>query len=390
MSRLLLFALLVILGALLAAPVFAQEDDVASPTVPATSNADMQLGVLLAPKAFRAAAERVRPSIVRIEGFGGVAGSVGAAGVQPPGEGPTTGLVISPDGYILTSTFNFIRKPPVITVVLPDGQRKVAELLGRDETRKICVLKVGGVSNLPVPTFADRDKVKVGQWAVALGVGFGGSEPAPTAGIVSATSRISAKAIQTDANLSPANYGGPLIDIEGRVIGLCVPLSPQSRDEAAGAEWYDSGIGFAVPIAENAERIEALKRGENLHYPFLGIKVKAFGEPPRGVQVEEVVAGSPAEKGGIAKGDIVVAIDQVEPLDPTHFATLVGRHVAGETAKIDFRRGDEQKSVEVELAVMPKDAPKPTKADEPIMPSGENQPQSKPPSPAQPPPSESP
>src|SRR5262249_6864157 len=91
-------------------------------------------GILLAPKAFRVAAAKVQPSLVRIEGFGGIAAGSDGGGYQQPGEGPTTGLVISPDGYIITSTFNFLRKPPVITVVTADSQRHVAQLLGRDET----------------------------------------------------------------------------------------------------------------------------------------------------------------------------------------------------------------------------------------------------------------
>src|SRR4029079_13955269 len=89
-------------------------------------------GTLLAPKAFRAAAAKVEPSLVRIEGFGGVAAGSGGGGYQQPGEGPTTGLIIPDDGYIVTTPFNFLRKPPVITMVMPDGKRRVAKLLGRD------------------------------------------------------------------------------------------------------------------------------------------------------------------------------------------------------------------------------------------------------------------
>ncbi|MCI0356859.1 MAG: S1C family serine protease, partial [Planctomycetaceae bacterium] len=222
--------------------------------LPAVAHADDPLpaltrGTLLAPKAFRAAAAKVQPSLVRIEGFGGIAAGVDGGGYQAPGEGPTTGLVLSSDGYVVTSTFNFLRKPPIITVVTPDGRRHVAKLLGRDETRKLCILKVDGVNGWPVPELASRDKLKVGQWVVATGIGFGAAQPALSAGIISATSRISGRAVQTDVNLSPANYGGPLIDLEGRVVGICAPLSPHGAGEAAGAEWYDSGIGFAVPLA---------------------------------------------------------------------------------------------------------------------------------------------
>src|SRR5262249_28458348 len=155
---------------------------------------------------------------------------------------------ISSDGYIVTSTFNFLRKPPVITVVLADGQRHVARLLGRDETRKLCLLKIDGVTNLAVPQIAPRAELRVGQWTIAIWLGLGGPQPEIWAGILSATSRISGKAVQSDANTSPANYGGPLVDLDGRVIGICVPLTPGAQQEAAGAQWYDSGIGFAVPL----------------------------------------------------------------------------------------------------------------------------------------------
>ena len=314
-------------------------------------------GTLLAPKAFRAAAGKVQPSLVRIEGFGGIAPGAGGGGYQAPGEGPTTGIIISEGGYILTSTFNFLRKPPIITVVLPSGRRHIAQLLGRDETRKICLLKVDGVSDLPVPQFAPRDEVKVGQWAVAIGVGFGADQPALSAGIISATSRISTKAIQTDANTSPANYGGPLVDLEGRVIGVCVPLSPGSRDEAAGAEWYDSGIGFAVPLDGLDEILGRLKAGETLKHGFLGVAAEPYGEPPTGVQIKEIVPDSPAAKAGLEKGDKILSIAGAEVIDVTHLRSVLGRHFAGEQVEIAIRRGDEEKKVTAELAIPPPPAP---------------------------------
>jgi serine protease Do len=314
-------------------------------------------GTLLAPKAFRAAAAKVQPSLVRIEGFGGIAPGAGDGGYQAPGEGPTTGIIISEGGYILTSTFNFLRKPPIITVVLSSGRRHVAQLLGRDETRKICLLKVDGVSDLPVPQFAPRDEIKVGQWAVAIGVGFGAEQPALSAGIISATSRISTKAIQTDANTSPANYGGPLVDLEGRVIGVCVPLSPGSRDEAAGAEWYDSGIGFAVPLDGLDELLGRLKAGETLKHGFLGVTAEPYGEPPTGVQIKELVPDSPAAKAGLEKGDKILSIAGAEVIDVTHLRSVLGRHFAGEQVEIAIRRGDEEKRVRAELAIPPPPAP---------------------------------
>ena len=313
-------------------------------------------GIRLAPQRFRQAVDKVGPAIVRIEGFGGVV-SAKTGGYAAPGEGPTTGLVISSDGHILTSTFNFLRQPPVITVVRANGQRHVAQLVGRDDTRKICLLKVEGADDWPVPEFAPRDSLKVGQWAVAIGVGFGAAERVISAGIISATSRVSGKAVQTDANTSPANYGGPLVDLDGRVIGICVPLSPGSRDTAAGAQWYDSGIGFAVPLDGLDQVTARLKAGDHLQHAFLGIRAKPYGNPPTGAEIEEVIAGAPAATAGLVAKDRIVMFGGSKVLDVPHLATLIGRFVAGDSVDLAINREGEKESFTIKLTTPPPPAP---------------------------------
>lgn len=345
---------------------------IAAPSVAQNSSDSLSRGTLLAPKAFRAAAAQVQPSLVRIEGFGGIAAGVDGGGYQAPGEGPTTGVVLSSDGYVITSTFNFLRKPPIITVVTADGKRHVAKLLGRDETRKLCVLKVDGASGWPVPEFAPRENLKVGQWVVAAGIGYGAQEPAISAGIVSATSRISTKAVQTDANLSPANYGGPLVDLDGRVVGICVPLTPQGDNDAAGAEWYDSGIGFAVPLAGLETVITAMKEGQTLRAGFLGVQAEPQGDPPAGAIVKEIVPDSPAAKADVKTGDRLVSLEGVEILDPAHLASVIRRYLAGDHVTIVLERGEEHRTIEVELAVRPATPTKPLPT--PPMPGGEPKP----------------
>ena len=328
------------------------------PAEPSAEKMALLRGTLLAPKAFRGAAKKVQPTLVTIEGFGGLAaGSGQTKGIHAPGEGPTTGLVISSDGYIVTSTFNFIRKPPIITVRLPSGERKVAKLLGRDETRRICLLKVDGASGLVVPEMAPRDELAVGQWAVALGIGYGDAEPALTAGIISATSRIGTKAVQTDANLSPANYGGPLVDLDGRVIGICVPLSPGGQQEGAGSEWYDSGIGFAVPLAGLEKVIEAMKEGKTLQKAFLGVQSQPTGTPPSGATIVTVVPDSPAAKAGLTKDDKLISLDGTEIMDVTHLSSVIARYIAGDKVELVYQRGEEKKTITVELAVAPPPPP---------------------------------
>lgn len=323
---------------------------------PAPSVSVLSKANLLAPKAFRAASKKVLPSLVTIESFGGVSGA--AAGVGLPGDGPTTGLIVSPDGYIITSTFNFLKRPPVITVVFRDGKRHVAKLLGRDDTRKLCLLKVDDVENLPVPEFVPRSELKVGQWAVAVGVGYGDANPALSAGIISATSRISGKAVQTDANTSPANYGGPLVDLDGRVIGVCVPLSPGSKEVAAGVEWYDSGIAFAVPLSGAEQLIAALKEGKTLVPGQLGVQPKPPAEGG-GAGIAKVQKDTPADKAGLKEEDVILAISGEIVLDPTHLRTVLGRYYAGDKVKVRYKRGVEEKEVEVELAVVPDPPPMP-------------------------------
>ncbi len=320
-----------------------------------------------APAAFRAAAERVMPSVVTIETYGGSgvpARSRGGriAGFSRPGEGPTTGLVVSPDGYILTSTYNFIRRPNIITVVLDDGSRHVAKLRGRDQTRKLCVLKIDTDAPLAAAAIAPVDALRVGQWAVSVGVGYGGQEAAMSAGILSALGRVSGRAVQTDANISPANYGGPLVDVTGRVIGVCVPLSPGGDHAMAGVQWYDSGIGFAVPLDGLDEVLDRLKKGQTIQRGRLGIIARPVSTG-QGVRIVRIAPHSPATAAGLHEGDVITAVDGEKVLDLFALRAAIGRYVAGDTIKIDITGEDQRRSVEVTLEPGPFKFPKP-RADE--------------------------
>ncbi len=339
-------------------PGFAVAQDVSPSLEPIDPQAELQ-GTLLAPRAFRAAAEAIKPQMVRIETFGGLTAQAAGAGGFRPGEGPTTGVIVSADGLILTSTFNFLKKPPIITVVLPSGDRKVAQMRGKDETRKLCLLKIETTESLPVPQWVPRDELRVGQWAIALGVGFGEKEAALSAGIISAVHRMGDKAVQTDANLSPANYGGPLIDIEGRLIGICVPLSPGGNEAAAGAEWYDSGIGFAVPLPPEHKIFTALKEGKTLERGFLGVQTKQLEKHAPGAEVLKIVPKSGAETAKLAEKDIIVAVDGTPALDPTHLTSLMQRYVAGDELELEVRRGEETLKLKATLGKVPPPEAKP-------------------------------
>jgi serine protease Do len=310
------------------------------------------VGIRVAPKAFRAAAARISPSLVTIESFGGssaIAGRIG--GIRQRGEGNTTGLVISPDGLIVTSSFNFIEQPKVITVITHDGNRHVARVLGRDDTRRICLLKMDDVEGLPVPEQVPAGQIFVGQWAISVGVGYGDTNPAISSGIISALGRFAGKAIQTDANISPANYGGPLVDLEGRVLGICVPMSGEGQELASGVEWYDSGIGFAIPLAGLEPVLERMSRGIHIQRAFLGIQSENSESEagPEGVLVTSIVRGSAAEKSGLQVGDVLLKLNDRPIPNIAELRTAIGDFYAGDKVIMVFRRGADEQTKEIEL-----------------------------------------
>jgi serine protease Do len=266
------------------------------------------------------------------------------------GSGPTTGLIVSEDGYILSSAFNFVQQAASVVVTLPNGEKKAARVVARDRSRMLVLLKVDAAEPLTAAVAVPHEQMRVGQWALAVGRTFDASQPNVSVGILSAANRIWSKAIQTDAKVSPANYGGPLIDIQGRVLGILVPLSPQQHNEIAGAEWYDSGIGFAIPLADLAEPIERLKQGTDLYRGILGITLKGtniFADP---AVVATSVSNSPAAKAGLKPGDRVIEIDGQPVERQTHLKHVLGPKYAGETVHIVVRRGDQELAFDIELA----------------------------------------
>lgn len=261
-------------------------------------------------------------------------------------DGPTTGIIYSADGYIITSSFNFIRDPILISATLADGRRLVAELVARDQVRKIALLKVDA-SSLPVPRWADPRDVSVGQWAIALGLGFGGELPAVTVGIISAHNRMHGNAIQTDAKLSPANYGGPVCDLHGRVVGIAVPMA-QRPGELAGIDMYDSGVGFVIPKPRVDEIVAVLRTGKSVYRGWLGIQLDP--EVRDAVVVGRVAIPSPVHAAGIEAGDIIL---EAEGKPIRHFGHLVQALYmipAGDGVHLHLKRGDREFDKVVTLA----------------------------------------
>lgn len=261
-------------------------------------------------RAFRAAVERVAPAVVRVEAVGVSATGDGAEAA--PASGPSTGLVVGAEGWIIATEFAVPRDLAEAIVVLQPAAggataRAAAKVVGRDVSRGIVLLKVDPPFPLAaVTTAVPRSELAVGQWTIAVGRAWAAAAPNVAVGVLSATDRAWGKAVQTDAAVSPANYGGPLVDIEGRVIGILAPLPADTAGMSQGTELYDSGIGFAVPLADVLRVLPKLKQAATLSPGLLGITYRSRDTMTGAPTIATVRAGSPAALAGLRPGDRIV------------------------------------------------------------------------------------
>ena len=294
--------------------------------------------------AFKQAAALADPSVVRIETVGGL----DQVDDVLLGNGPTSGVVVSADGFIISSSFNFVGKPTSILVTLPDGRRLAAKQVANDRLRLLTLLHVdvdGLIPAKPVP----KNEVKVGQWALALGRTLDNSTPSLSVGIVSALNRVWGKAIQTDAKTSPVNYGGALVDIEGRVLGVIAPLSPMGGGDMAGVEWYDGGIGFAIPLEDIYASLDRLKQGTDLLPGLMGITFAGGQQLNVPAIIDRVRYNSPAQQAGMKANDRVIEADGEKIVRVAQLKHIVGRKYAGDSVKLVVSRGDTSVPLDVTM-----------------------------------------
>lgn len=339
----------------------AQEAPPVSPPPPAERvGADSEL-MAAQERVFAAALARIAPCMVRVDTVGGAlpvvketddSGREVTVALFRQADGPTTGLIWRADGMILSSSINFMREPSVTTVTLADGRRFVATLVARDRGARLALLKIDA-TGLPVAERAPDDGIRPGQWALAAGFGHGSRTPTLSVGCVSAVDRTLGLTIQTDAKISPANYGGPLLDSEGRLLGLCVPRAGQGDSELAGVEWYDSGIGFAVRNEELSRRFERLSKGQDLHagqFPVLfdPLHPVVGSTQPSGVRVLRVPEASELPDGLRAE-DLVVAADGRLVISPLDLLRAAAQKHAGDVLHMNILRDGVPREVDVRL-----------------------------------------
>lgn len=269
--------------------------------------------------------------------------------------GTGSGVVIDGAGYIVTNNhvISMAATDPekaTLRVVFDDGTRVPAEIVGRDTKTDLAVIKVD-VGNLTVAELGRSADVSVGDDVVAVGSPLGLSNTV-TSGIVSALHRpvrlggdgtdtdAVIDAVQTDAAINPGNSGGPLVDHEGRVIGINSAI----RSESGGSV----GLGFAIPVDDVTAVAQALIRDGVMHHSEIGVNARSVtNEQTTGAQVANVQAGSPAEQAGIVEGDVIVKVGDRAVAGADELVVAVHQQPAGQSVPVQLIRSG--RSVEVQV-----------------------------------------
>jgi len=318
--------------------------------------------------------DRANPGVVFVEAQGTAGESPFGLPPERGGTASGTGFVLDGEGYVLTNA-HVVDRADEVTITFGDDEQVPAEIVGTDLSSDLAVLKVDPdeVELRPVP-LGESASADVGDPVVAIGSPFG-FESTVTTGIVSAIQReITApngfsidEVIQTDASINPGSSGGPLLDARGRVIGI-------NSQIATGGTSGSVGIGFAVPIDTAKEIIPQLKEDGEVERAFLGVTTTDVTatiaedlnlETDQGALVQDVVPGGPAEKAGlkagntetaqglVAGGDIIVTVDGAEITESADVAAAIEDNQPGDTVEIEFVRGGETETVDVELGERP-------------------------------------
>jgi len=262
-----------------------------------------------------------------------------------------SGLIISLEGYVLTNS-HVVDKARTIRVKLSDGREFMADVVGRDASTDVALLKLRDVSgDLPFGYLGDSDKLNVGDWVVAIGNPFG-LEQSVSQGIISAKERVIGVGVfddflQTDALINPGNSGGPLFNMRGEVVGVNTAVVSQAQ-----------GIGFAVPINMVKDLLPNLKVNGHLARGWLGINVQedlAEGEAPHkgDAIITDVFPSSPAAAAGLRPGDRVLAVNGHPVESYLHLLRRVAILAPGSEAKLTIQRGKTSKEVTVKMGERP-------------------------------------
>ncbi len=272
---------------------------------------------------------------------------------EPPSSGLGSGVIVSPEGFILTNN-HVIEAADGVEVALNDGRKFEAKLIGRDPETDLAVLKVEAGSELPAITLSGPESLRIGDVVLAIGNPFGVGQTV-TMGIVSALGRtrlgISTfeNYIQTDAAINPGNSGGALVDANGHLVGINTAIYSRSGGSL--------GIGFAIPVSLAQNVLEQIVSSGEVTRGWVGVEIQeltrelaqSFGfRQTEGALISGVLRGSPAERAGIRPGDILFELDGKAVRDSREMLEMVAALAPGDRASFKLMRANR----EIELPVV--------------------------------------
>ncbi|HVL07167.1 MAG TPA: trypsin-like peptidase domain-containing protein [Acidimicrobiales bacterium] len=271
-----------------------------------------------------------------------------------PTQGAGTGVILTPDGEVLTNA-HVVAGASSIRINLPgETQNRDATLIAADSGNDLALLKITGASNLPTVELGSSDALRVGDDVVAIGNALdlrGGFTV--TRGIVSALNRSIGAVdgarlsglIQTDAAINPGNSGGPLVNSAGQVIGINTAIDGQGQN-----------IGFAIAIDKAKPIVERLRSGQSTAATpraYLGVSSQIAADGTPGATIVDVGAGTPAAGAGIQVGDVIVGLDNTQINDPDDLSEAIGAKKPGDRVTVTYNRNGARRTVQLNLGTRP-------------------------------------
>jgi serine protease Do len=268
-------------------------------------------------------------------------------------EGIGSGVIIREDGYILTNN-HVVEGADNLTVKLHDGRELSATVVGRDPETDLAVIRVKA-DGLPAAQLGNSDRLRAGQWVLAVGDPFGLNDTI-TSGIISARGRSNVHIaqyedfIQTDAAINPGNSGGPLVDLDGHVIGINTAIASRNGG--------NMGVGFAIPINMVKNELPTLIKGGHVNRGWLGVAIQSLTpglaksfkyDSTQGALVSDVQSGSPAQKAGFEAGDIVTRYEDKPVTGPSELRNEVADTAPGTKADVTVFRNGREKDLTVKV-----------------------------------------
>jgi serine protease Do len=268
-----------------------------------------------------------------------------------------SGVIVDTSGIVLTNA-HVVERATEIEVATADGKKHKAKVMGADRKTDLAVLKLQGGGPYPAANLGDSDRVRVGDWVLAIGSPFG-LQQTVTAGIISAKGRSIGQGpfddfLQTDAAINPGNSGGPLVNMSGEVVGINSAILSRTGGNV--------GIGFSIPV-NMAKRIytELAAKGK-VTRGWLGVSIqpltpdlaKSFGlKEPNGVLISDVVSDSPAAQAGVASGDIIIEFDRKKVDSPQELQKVVAATAPGRAVPLKVWRDKGEKMLEIKIGETP-------------------------------------